>query len=295
LAKYLFNYYAMKKFVIYIVLATLILSCKKSTVESGVIKEETLIDVAYSNANTQQKLDVYLPANRSSATTYVCILIHGGSWQSGDKTDFNTDIATLKNLVGNYAIINLNYSLANGSTILLQQQIDDINTAINFIHSKANEYQINTSKIGIIGASAGAHLSLLKSYKYNTDNKIKAVVDLFGPTNMDWMYTNHPFPTIAQPIILNVMGTTPTLNSTLYYNASPINFVTSSAPPTIIFHGTSDEVVPISESINLRNALSSMGVTYEYYTYTGEAHGWVGSNLTDTYNKAISFIKNYVK
>lgn len=295
MAQYLFNNYAMKKVIIFFVFVTLIISCKKSTVESAFIKEETFIDVAYSNVNAQQKLDVYLPANRSSATTYTCILIHGGSWKSGDKTDFNTDIATLKTLVGNYAIINLNYSLANGSSILLQQQIDDINTAINFIHSKANEYVINTSKIGIIGASAGAHLSLLKSYKYNTDNKIKAVVDLFGPTNMDWMYTSHPYPTIAQPIILNVMGTTPILNSTTYFNASPINFVTSTVPPTIIFHGTSDEVVPISESLNLKNALTSMGVSHEYYTYTGEAHGWVGSNLTDTYIKAISFIKNYVK
>ena len=293
---YLFNNNNMKRFFVFISFLLFLVACKKNiTDNSASVAALTLTDVAYASANSNQKLDVYLPANRSTATSYTCIMVHGGSWSGGDKSDFNTDIATLKTLVGNYAIININYSLANGSSILLQQQIDDLNAAFNFIHSKANEYLINTNKIAIIGASAGAHLSLLKAYKYNTDNKIKAMVDLFGPTNMTWMYTSHPYPTIAQPTIVNVMGATPITNAAAYYNGSPINFVSSTVPPTIIFHGTADEIVPISESVNLKNALATAGVQYEYYTYTGEAHGWTGANLTDTYNKVITFIKNYVK
>lgn len=286
----------MKKIFILFLVVISISSCKKATDEnSNILEAQTLLNVAYASNNSLQNMDVYLPANRNTLTTFPIILVHGGSWSGGDKTDFDADITSIKGSLNNYAIFNINYRLANGTTILLQQQIDDINTAINFITSKANDYQINTTKWGILGASAGAHLALLKTYKYNTDNKIKAVADLFGPTNMTWMYNNHPYPTLSQPIIQNVMGTTPALNPTLYYNASPINFASTAVTPTIIFHGTADDIVPISESVNLKNALITAGISFEYYSYNGESHGWTGANLTDTHNKIIAFIKNYVK
>lgn len=286
----------MKKIFILFLVVISLSSCKKTTDEnSNILEAQTLLNVAYASNDALQNMDVYLPANRNTSTTFPIILIHGGSWSGGDKTDFDADITSIKGSLNNYAIFNINYRLANGTTILLQQQIDDINTAINFITSKANDYQINTTKWGILGASAGAHLALLKTYKYNTDNKIKAVADLFGPTNMAWMYNNHPYPTLSQPIIQNVMGTTPALNPTLYYNASPINFASTAVTPTIIFHGTADDVVPISESVNLKNALITAGISFEYYSYNGESHGWTGANLTDTHNKIIAFIKNYVK
>jgi len=266
-------------------------SCKKSSEST----ENILTDVAYATADAKQKMDVYLPANRSAANTYIVVMVHGGSWSGGDKTDFNVDIPSIRTLLGNYAIFNINYRLANGSSVLLQQQTDDINTAFDFITSKAAEYNINPSKIALMGASAGGHLALLKAFKGNADGRIKAMVDLFGPTDMAWMYNNHPVAIYTQPIIANVMGGTPTTNATGYTNGSPINFVAATAPPTIIFHGTADPVVPISESDRLNIKLQTAGVVHQYITYTGEGHGWVGANLTDTYNKAVDFIKLYVK
>lgn len=287
---------SMNKIIVALLFSIVLFSCKKSSDDTSAANTElTLTDVAYATASTQQKMDVYLPANRSTSSTYTVVMIHGGSWSGGDKSDFNTDIPNLKPLLGNYAIINLNYRLANGSSILLQQQMDDIDAAFSFINSKATEYNINTSKIAVMGASAGAHLSLLKCYKSNADGKIKAVVDLFGPTDMAWMYNSHPIPTVTQPIIANVIGGTPTTNAAAYTSGSPINFVTATVPPTIIFHGTADPVVPISESVKLQAKLQLAGVTNQYVTYTGEGHGWSGTNLVDTYNKAVAFIKNYVK
>ena len=290
----------MNKILLVFLTTLIFVSCKKTddSLINDVLNpnaEVTLTDVAYASTSTQQNMDVYLPAGRSMLTTYTVIMIHGGSWSGGDKSDFNTDIPNLKPLLGNYAIFNLNYRLANGTTVLLQQQLNDIDAAINFIYSNATKYSINTNKIAIMGASAGAHLTLLKCYKANTDGKIKAVVDLFGPTDMAWMYNSHPVASLTQPIIVNVMGGTPTSSASVYTSGSPINFVTSTVPPTIIFHGTADPIVPISESINLQAKLQLAGVTNQYITYTGESHGWTGANLTDTYTKAVAFIKNYVK
>lgn len=286
----------MNKIAAFLCVCILLFSCKKNNdLAENPNAEKTIIDVAY-GSSTQQKMDVYLPANRSTSSTYTVIMIHGGSWSGGDKSDFNTDIPNLRPLLGSdYAIFNINYRLANGSTVLIPQQLADINTAISFIASKAAEYNINTSKIGIMGASAGAHLTLLKAYTDNTNNSIKAVVNLFAPNDLTWMYNNHPFPTITQPVLVNAVGTTPLINASTYTSVSPINFVTATSPPTIIFHGTLDMVVPISESDRLKNKLQTMGVTHQYITYVGEQHGWTGANLIDTYNKAVNFIKLYVK
>jgi acetyl esterase/lipase len=288
----------MKKIAITICICVVLFSCKKNTDETSAqpTSEVTSIDVAYSTASPLQKMDVYLPANRSSTTTFPIIMVHGGSWSGGDKADFTNDILNLKTLLGrDYAIFNINYRLANGTNVLVPQQINDIDAAMAFINSNAASYNINTTKFGFMGASAGGHLALLKSYRGNTDNKIKVVVDLFGPTDMAWMFTSHPLPTITQPIISNAVSGNPTTNATGYTTASPINFVTPTAPPTIIFHGTVDPIVPIGESVRLQARLQTAGVSNQYIVYTGESHGWSGNNLTDTYNKAVTFIKNNLK
>ena len=258
-------------------------SCKKeiSTNQNGVIAQLDVTDVSY-GSDAAEKMDIHLPAGRTSAATKVIILVHGGSWESGDKADFSDAIAAIRDQLKDYAIFNLNYRLAAGSTNNYPAAINDIDMAISFINSKASEYLIDADKIALIGASAGAHLAMLKAYNGNAGGKIKAVIDLFGPNDLSWMFFNHPYPTIIQPVLINFLGADATTNPTLYFNASPINFVTNTSPPTEIFHGTADLVVPISESERLDAKLTSVSVPHEFTTYNGEGHGWIGANLTDT-------------
>lgn len=74
-----------------------------------------VLDEAYGTDATQ-KMDVFLPEGRSTATTKVVVLIHGGSWSSGDKSDFTDYFDTLKKRVPGYAIFSINYRLATGTT-----------------------------------------------------------------------------------------------------------------------------------------------------------------------------------
>ncbi len=283
------RYFIQLSFAAVLLLAT---SCKKTS-DTGIDPNAALElkNVAYGTVAAQM-MDVYLPANRTSTTTNTIIFIHGGSWSGGDKADFDTAILYLKTQLTSYAIFNINYRLANGSSILFPQQMQDIDLAISFINSKSVDYRINPNKIALVGASAGSHLALSKGYKSNTDGKIKAVVDLFGPNDLTWMYNNHPIPTITQPILVNLLGSTPTISATTYAQASPINFVTTSAPPTLIFHGTADPVVPIGESDRLKAKLQTTGVSYQYIIYLGEGHGFTNPiNIADMYAKSIQFIK----
>jgi acetyl esterase/lipase len=287
----------MKKIlVIFILLFTTVVACNKSLDDNPVPAPNPataleLKDVAY-GADAAQKMDVYLPAGRSMDSTNVIVLIHGGAWASGDKADFNDIVASLKIQLPKYAIINMNYRLAAlPSTNLWPTQLNDINTAFTFFASKASEYKINTNKVAICGGSAGGHLALLKAYKHNAGN-IKAVVDLYGPTEMADLYN---FNTSFQPLLSIFMAGTPTSNASNYANASPLYSVNSSAPPTIIFHGGLDATVPIRQSDSLNLRLANAGVAKQYITYPTEGHGWGGANLTDTYNKVAAFISLYVK
>lgn len=250
-------------------------------------------DVAY-GSDAAQKMDVYLPAGRASSSTKVLVFIHGGSWSGGDKNDFGEAITAILPKLTNYALVNINYRLAN-STNRFPTQMTDIQSALDFVKSKGTEYMVDANKVGLIGASAGAHLALLQAYKFNTDGRIKAVVDIFGPTDLTDLYFNHPFPTASQPVLVNFLGTTPTVNAALYQQASPINFITPQSVPTQIFHGNLDIVNPIGQSLALKAKLQASNVKVEMITYIGEGHGWIGSNLLDTYNKAVTFITQNVK
>lgn len=268
-----------------LLLAVLISSCKKD----DDIQEDTsvtMMNVSY-GANAQQKMDVYLPANRSSTSTKVMILIHGGGWNTGDKSDFNAYVDSLKKREPSYAIFNLNYRLANLPNLFPAQE-QDIKAAVEFIYNKRGEYIIS-DKFVLVGASAGAHLALLQGYKYSTPVKPKAIIDFFGPADLIDMYNNPPNP-LVPPLLNSVTGATPTSNNTLYMQSSPINYVSSQTPPTMVLHGGMDIVVSISQSAGLVTKLILSGAPRQYVFYPTEGHGWVGANLTDSFNKIQAFL-----
>ena len=245
----------------------------------------TMLNVSY-GTNSQQKMDVYLPATRSTTDTKVMIMIHGGAWNSGDKVDFNEYVDSLKKREPTYAIFNINYRLANVSDLFPAQELD-VRAAVDFIYNKRQEYKIS-DKFVLVGASAGAHLALLQGYKYSTPVKPKAIIDFFGPTDLVDMYNNPPN-ALVQPLLVAVTGVTPTAN-TLYTQSSPINFISSQSPPTMILHGGTDIVVAPSQSFLLDTRLQTAGIIHQYFFYPTEGHGWVGANLSDSFNKIQAFL-----
>jgi acetyl esterase/lipase len=292
---------------IYTTLAIVLFSCQKSKVDPVeppvvppvVITASTLANVAY-GTDALQKMDVFLPANRTTTATKVMIVIHGGGWSTGDKSDMTAYVDTLKKRLPDYAFFNVNYRLYNGSTNTFPIQEQDVKTLTDFIYSKRAEYLIS-DKFVMLGASAGAHLALLQAYK-NTTPKIKAVVDLYGPTDMVQMYNNPasifaPADSIAKIVTGSITGT-PTSNATntaLYNSSSPINFVTINSAPTIIFHGGMDVIVRPSQSTALVAQLAQKGVTYRYVSYPNENHAYLGASLDDTFDKTITFLNSNVQ
>lgn len=151
----------------------------------------TRLNVSY-GSHMQQAYDLYLPEGRTDDHTKVIILVHGGGWTAGDKADMSEFIPQLQINHPDHAIVNMNYVLANTTTPAFPNQFLDIQRVINKLTSEKEELQI-LPEFGLIGTSAGAHLSLQYDYVYDTTNAVKMVCDIVGPSDFtDPFYTNDP-------------------------------------------------------------------------------------------------------
>ncbi|MGC1205196.1 MAG: alpha/beta hydrolase [Flavobacteriaceae bacterium] len=273
----------------------IISSCSNETVEKELLVDILDPSVYYEALNIEyetdinQKFDLYLPANRT-ATTKIMILVHGGGWASGDKSDMNP----IKNLIRqdfpNLAIVNINYKLADADNSPYPMQIKDITSVINYLKENKLKYTVSEN-IGFLGTSAGAHLSLLWSYAFDTNKKVDMVCSIVGPTNFtDPAYLNNTNPDLQE--LLDLFGEQPSLS--FLEEASPYHQVTAQAPPTILFYGGQDPLIPTTQGTDLRDKLQTLGVTHEFTLYENAGHGWVGLELLDTWTKLKVFINSYL-
>lgn len=264
-------------------------SCSKEQAIVPVdISEKIISDLSYGNDH-KQKMDLYLPANRNRTSTKLIILIHGGGWSGGDKAELKMSLTELKKRLPDYAFANLNYRLFNNNTNKFPTQETDIKSAIQFLLAKSAEYNFSKHFV-LVGASAGAHLALLQSYKHTNILRPKAVISFFGPVDLVHLYNNPVNAGI--PYLLNSLtGTTPAQNADIYMQSSPLHFVSGQSPPTLIFHGDNDQLVPKFQSELLNTKLQAANVPHRFIVYPGEGHGWTGTNLTNSFDQIATFLK----
>jgi acetyl esterase/lipase len=262
--------------------------CTEDTVfDQSAEHAKQIKDVEY-GTHSQQTFDLYLPAGRSEETTKVVIMIHGGGWSGGDKNEIQNLVALMRIAWPEAAIVNMNYRLVTASMFKSPAQLEDIAAVIQHLKSKQVEYHISTD-FALLGNSAGAHLSLLYAYAHDTNKDIKCVSDLYGPATLhDWSWYSN---ILIKPILENYVGATWAENENAYLLASPLEHVTATSPPTIIFHGTIDLVVPLYHSQWLNGRLNTEGVTNEYYEYFLDGHGFNATNNADCIRKSVAFFK----
>jgi acetyl esterase/lipase len=248
-------------------------------------------DVSYGPA-PKQKMDIYLPEDRSAATKVV-VLVHGGAWHLGDKSEMNPLIPKLQREWPEAAIVNINYRLANGTDIIHTQISDDLKKAIKYIAD--NKTSLNVSDtMYLIGASAGAQLSLLYAYKFNEAGYVKAVSNLFGPSYFtDWeLYSSYNL-LLGGPVKdIWIKYTGSAWDTALYNSLSPYHLATASTViPTISFHGSLDPIVPVYHSRWFHAKLGTLGVRQDYKEYDGEFHGFSDGNYDDCVRRSVAFFK----
>ncbi|MBL7729141.1 MAG: prolyl oligopeptidase family serine peptidase [Dinghuibacter sp.] len=262
---------------------------------NGPLTERIILDTSY-GAHAQQKMDIYLPAGRNSSTKLI-VLVHGGAWKAGNKSDFNPFIALLRAKWPEAAIANINYRLASDAQNIHHTEImSDISAAVQFMAANKNSFAISDT-MAMTGASAGGHLAMLYTYAHNTTNKVKCVANIFGPSVInDWSWYNS-FNIWLGANVGDILKTYTgsAWNEPLYQSVSPYSRVTASSKPTIIFHGTLDVIVPLYQSQWMNARLNTLGVPHEYHEYFLEGHGFNPTNTNDCANKIVAFFKTHCK
>ncbi len=289
-------------FLVSAILFTLfITSCEKPNQSTGGnnnggsnLPAQNILDLSY-GSDPLQKMDIYLPAGRTTATKVV-IYIHGGGWESGSKTDpeYQQQVTILKQKWPDAAIASINYRLTSNPNVHYTEIMDDITAAVNIMISNKTNYVISDT-LAMVGASAGGHLAMLYTYKYNTNNYVKCVADFFGPAKLDdwdWYNTYNIWVQKDMKDILTQFNGV-AWNIPIYQSNSPLSVATIQSKPTIIFHGTVDAVVPLYQSQWMNSQLNTLGVPHEYHEYV-DGHGFNYANTADAMDKAVSFLKNHL-
>lgn len=281
------------RFFIFLSFSIVFFSCNNDSEKPAAELEAIdILNESYGNT-AENTMDVYLPAGRSISETPLFIYIHGGAWVSGDKSEIVAFRPLVEFSFPEYAIISLNYSLLNLGTGTGQfpDQENDIIDAINYILSKTDEWNVS-KEIILAGASAGGHLALLHSYKHQEIGNIQAVLALFPPTDLSSLYGFNTLTSQGLQILLNG---TPESNPDGYAQSSPTTFVMQNSVPTVFFHGTSDTVVPISQSEILAEKLEENNVPYYFEAYPGEGHGLNFGPYAEVIQKAADFLEQELK
>ena len=199
------------------------------------------------------------------------IVIHGGSWSSGDSQqlpELNSYLATK-----GYNVASINYRMA--PIYQNPAPVQDIQAAIKYLNQHADELHIDTNNLVLLGRSAGAQIALLAAYTLH-DKNIKGIIDFYGPADMVWGYSIPSSPLImdSRKVMVNYLGGTYEQVPQNYVASSPIEFVDKQSPPTLIIHGENDVLVAYEHSRRLNAKLQQNGIKHYWLKLPWATHGF---------------------
>ena len=249
---------------------------------------KALRDIEYvPGGHERHKLDLYLP-EKSEGKLPLVVWIHGGGWQAGSKSGGPALPLTAKG----YAVACINYRLSQHAPF--PAQIEDCKTAIRWLRANAKKYNLDPEHIGVWGGSAGGHLVALLGTtggvkelegtggNLDQSSRVQAVVDWFGPS--DFTDIGPRLDDSKSPVSL-LLGGPVKENKEKAAKASPITYVSKDAAPFLIMHGDKDNLVPLSQSERLADALKKVGVEVTLKVLTGAGHG--GADFQNPENRKL--------
>jgi acetyl esterase/lipase len=235
------------------------------------------------------KMDVYAPKAGTSLHRAV-ILIHGGGWIGGSRTQM-LDIGKTLAAEG-LTPISIDYTLANVK--LWPAQLEDAQAAVRFVRSKAKDFDIDPKAIAAAGVSAGGHLSLflgsVDAPKDGVSSRVQAVCSISGIHDL-----NQPLTTVGDTyhIIEQLLGEKGKPDHDARRKASPIEAASKSTAPVLFVQGTVDPLVPQAQSDKAAERLKALGVEAKVVLVEGMGHGI--QPTTDPQRKALQDIANWLK
>jgi acetyl esterase/lipase len=215
-------------------------------------------------------LQLYRPLDADKPSPVV-IVVHGGSWQSGNRFEMPE---LSRYLAGRgYAVASIDYALAPGS--VFPGPVDDLRDAAAFLRAHAAEWSLDMSRVVLLGRSAGAQIVLAAAASDEPIPGVRGVVDFYGPNDMRlaWTVPGSRWILDSRQLLRQYIGGPPSEFPERYDEASALQRAGPKFPPTLMIHGQRDELVwPLHEH-RLSARLAALGVPYEYLEIPWATHG----------------------
>jgi acetyl esterase/lipase len=243
-------------------------------------------------------LDMAWPRDASSRLPCV-IFIHGGAWRAGTRLAHIKDV--VRSAERGYVAATVQYRFCPKYTF--PAQVEDVKCAVRFLRAHAEQYNIDPSRIGAVGFSAGAHLAMLLGTMGKEDglegeggwqeesSQVQVVVSFAGPTALD----APDIPDASKPLVRDFLGGTVEEKPELYRRASPVTYVSPGDAVTLLFQGTKDPLVPHTQAYRMIDRLTEAGVAGRAELLVGAGHGWGNPERDRTYEAMFAFLDQHLK
>ncbi len=257
-------------------------------------------NIEYKKINDKSlQLDLYKLKNQTEAAPLL-VFIHGGGWKSGERADYLVYLIAFAKK--GYVTATVSYRLRDIAPY--PACAEDITDAVKWFFRNGSQYGYDPDRIALVGGSAGAHLALLAAYGWKKrginpgtlvdsvpQHHIKAVVDIYGPTDLTTEFSRN------NSTVTGFLAKTYAEAPDLFVEASPVHYLSRNNPPTMILHGTSDQIVPVSQSDFLKYKLDSLGVPNVYYKVPFWPHTMDIVKRVNRFSEAkmTSFFEKYLK
>lgn len=260
-----------------------------------------IFNLKYSSIDSDAvKLDLYFPNKTCVGKLPLVINIHGGAFKTGDK-----GVARNKFLTENcYAFTSINYRLSGEA--VFPAGVQDVKSAVRWLRANADKYNLDSTKFGVIGGSAGGYFASflgttgdIKDFDIGDNleysSAVQAVVDEFGPVDMSSLFQDRIDVGLPQDsaesafIGCNINSKTCTNSA----KASPIKYVSKEDPSFLILHGAKDRTIPIKQSQDFYNKLQDNGVPVTFTTLPNAGHG--GPEFNNYEKQILEFFDKYLK
>ncbi len=275
-------------------------------------------DITYAKVDTiELQLNIAVPSVDKAITNArfpLLLFIHGGGWRTGHRNAYNKQIQNAASK--GYVAATISHRLTsiedkNGKPLYpWPAAIHDCKAAIRYLKSVAEQYHIDTTRIGATGGSSGGHLSLLMGLtqaKHGLEgdmvitnqerqpkshsSRIHAVVNIAGPTEM---ISCHKAPVVT-PFSEYLLQGSPTDNPDAYFESSPINYITKDCVPILTIQGTMDDVVPFEQAVIFDNRMKAAGALHELYPLKGQKHILNAEASNESWRVLYAFFDKHLK
>ena len=184
------------------------------------------------------KLNIYQPLALGNYPTL--IVIYGGAWRMGSPDDYEQ--FSFYMAAQGYTVVNIDYR--HTPKYKFPAQLDDVETALEYLKTNAADLDIDLTETAIIGRSAGGHLGSIAAYRQNII-PVRAVVNYYGPVDLADGYYDLPTPDPIdiQTVLDDFLGGSPEEQPELYQQASVSNFIKPNLPPSLLIYPSRDHLV----------------------------------------------------